>query len=86
MVGKQSEMEAGIPDGFHDIRAEARREGGRDREREEGKKRGREVPFGSLIKGVWSYCLCKGPGVSMCLVGFGAVRLASWGGCRDQHL
>lgn len=58
----------------------------REGEREEGKKRGKEEPFGSLIKGVWSCCLCKGPGVSMCLVGFGAARLASWGGYRDQHL
>lgn len=28
MVGKQSELQAGIPDVFHDIRAEARREEG----------------------------------------------------------
>lgn len=45
------------------------REERREREREEGKKRGNEGPFGSLIKGVWSCCLCKGPGVSMYLVG-----------------
>lgn len=46
MVGKQSEMEAGVPDGFHDIRAEARRE--------EGRERGRGGTFGSLIEGVGS--------------------------------
>lgn len=46
MMGKQSETEAGVPDGFHDIGAEARREKGRER--------GREGPFGSLIEGVGS--------------------------------
>lgn len=34
MVGEQSEVEAGTPDDLRDTRAEARRKGGKDRQKE----------------------------------------------------
>lgn len=34
MVGEQSEVEAGTPDGLRDTRAKTRRKGGKDRQKE----------------------------------------------------
>lgn len=67
MVGQQSEMEAGTPDGLCDTRAESWRKG--------GEKGG--FLWVSDRRRAGAGGLCKGPGVSQHVPDFGAVRLAS---------
>lgn len=84
MVGEQSEMEAGAPDGVLDTRAESRRKGGKKGEKEGGREGGALWLDDRKRSGADG--LCKGPGVSMCLVGFWSHKTGQLGWCGSQNL